>query len=45
VAVGDGGEAAKQGENPFTEKMLPFICRLWASLTSEHFLPETNVGF
>ncbi len=46
VAVGGGGKAAKQGENPFTAKMRPFICRLSASQASEHFLPETKVvGF
>jgi hypothetical protein len=39
VAVGGGGKAAKQGENPFTAKMRPFICRLSASQVSEHFLP------
>ncbi len=43
---GGGGKAAKQGESPFTAKMRPFICRLSASQTSEHFLPETkDVGF
>jgi hypothetical protein len=39
VAVGGGGKAAKQGENLFMAKMRPFICRLSASQTSEHFLP------
>ncbi len=36
---GGWGKAAKQGENPFTAKMRPFICQLSASQTSEHFLP------
>jgi hypothetical protein len=46
VAVGGGGKAAKQGEIPFTAKMLLFFCRLSASQTSEHFLPKTKVvGF
>jgi hypothetical protein len=46
VAVGGGGKAAKQGENPFTAKMRPFICRLLASQASEHFLPEPkDLGF
>jgi hypothetical protein len=39
VALGGGGKGAKQGENPFTAKMRPFICRLSASQTSDHFLP------
>ncbi len=40
------GKAAKQGKNPFTAKTRPFICRLPASQTSEHFLPFTkDVGF
>jgi hypothetical protein len=46
VAVGGGGKAAIQGKSPFTAKIRPFICRLSASQTSEHFLPEIkNVGF
>jgi hypothetical protein len=46
VAMGGGGKAAKQGENPFTAKTRPFICRLPALQTSEHFLPFTkDVGF
>jgi hypothetical protein len=40
VAVGGGGEAAKQGESPFSAKMRPFIRRLLASQTSEHLLPK-----
>jgi hypothetical protein len=39
-AVGGGGKAAKQGKSPFAAKIRPFICRLSASQTSEHFLPE-----
>jgi hypothetical protein len=39
VAVGGGGKAAKQGENPFAAKMRPFICRLLASQAFELFLP------
>jgi hypothetical protein len=39
VAVGGGGKAAKQGENPFTVKMRPFICGLSASQAFEYFLP------
>ncbi len=31
---------SKQGESPLTAKMRPFIRRLSASQTSEHFLPE-----
>jgi hypothetical protein len=31
---------SKQGESPFTAKIWPFIRRLSASQTSEHFLPE-----
>ncbi len=31
---------SKQGESPLTAKLQPFICRLSASHTSEHFLPE-----
>ncbi len=43
---GGGGKAAKQGESPFTAKMRPFICRLSASQTFEHFLLEIkDVGF
>ncbi len=43
---GGGGKAAKQGKNPFTAKTRPFICRLPALQTSEHFLPFTKeVGF
>jgi hypothetical protein len=38
VAVGGGGKAAKQGKSPFTAKKRPFIRRLPASQTSEHFL-------
>ncbi len=37
VAVGGGGKAAKQGESPFTAKMRPFVCRVSASQSSEHF--------
>jgi hypothetical protein len=42
VGVGGGGEAAKQGKSLFTEKTRPFIRRLSASQTSEHFLPKKN---
>jgi hypothetical protein len=37
-----GGIAAKQVKNPFTAKTRPFICRLPALQTSEHFLPFTK---
>jgi hypothetical protein len=38
------GKAVKQGESPFMVKMRPFIRRLSASQTSEHFLPEVKDG-
>jgi hypothetical protein len=43
---GGWGESAKQGKNLFTAKMRPFICRLPALQTSEHFLLFIkDVGF
>jgi hypothetical protein len=39
VAVGGGGKAAEQGKSLFMAKIRPFICRLSASQSSEHFLP------
>jgi arginine/ornithine N-succinyltransferase beta subunit len=38
------GTADKQGKSPFMAKMQPFIRRLSALQTSEHFLPETKDG-
>jgi hypothetical protein len=35
---GGWGKATEQGESPFTAKMRPFIRRLLASQTSQHFL-------
>jgi hypothetical protein len=37
-------KAAKQGKRPFTAKMQPFIRRLSASQTSEHFLHKIKDG-
>ncbi len=39
VGGGGGGKAAKQDISPFMAKIRPFICRLSASQTSEHFVP------